>query len=163
MTARTMKQLTGRHVLYTLFGFFGVMLIANGIFVYFALTTFNGLESPTAYQDGVDYNARIQAERRQAALGWKHEILLRAEGVLVVSLKDRSGLAVTGLTIRGTLARPASDRFTRDLVFQEAEPGRYKVELEGIQGGNWIAALSATDASANAIYRLKERLWLKPN
>ena len=37
--------LKGRHVLMSLIGFFGLMLIANGLFVYFALSTFTGSDS----------------------------------------------------------------------------------------------------------------------
>jgi hypothetical protein len=39
---RAVKPIAGRHVLLALIGFFGLMLIANGFFVYFALATFSG-------------------------------------------------------------------------------------------------------------------------
>jgi nitrogen fixation protein FixH len=160
-----MKELTGRHVLMALFGFFGVMLLANGIFLYFAVSTFNGLENPNAYQDGVNYNARIEASRRQAALGWAHEVTLTKDGRLELSMMDRNRAAVSGLKISGTITRPASDLFTRDLEFQEVAPGVYAAPVNDIDSGNWIAALSAADTGSGteAIYRLKERLWLKPN
>jgi nitrogen fixation protein FixH len=163
MTTNTMKQLTGRHVLFGLFGFFGVMLLVNGIFLYFALTTFNGLENPNAYQDGVNYNMRIEAERRQATLGWTHEVSLTQGGRLDVSVKDRSGNAVTGLSVIGTLVRPVSDRFAREIELDEVKPGLYAAEVSNIQSGNWIVALSANDTGSDVTYRLKERLWLKPN
>jgi hypothetical protein len=38
---RAVKPIAGRHVLLALIGFFGLMLIANGFFVYFALATFS--------------------------------------------------------------------------------------------------------------------------
>ena len=163
MSASTMKQLTGRHVLFYLFGFFGVMLFANGVFLYFALTTFNGLENPNAYQDGVNYNVRIEAERRQAALGWAHEVSLTQDGRLDVSVRDRSGNAVTGLSVSGTLVRPVSDRFAREIQLDEVNTGLYRAQVSNIQSGNWIVALSANDTGSDVTYRLKERLWLKPN
>lgn len=165
MTDDGVKKLTGHHVLLALFAFFGAMLLANGLFLYFALSTFNGLENPNAYQDGINYNARIEAERRQAALGWTHEVTLSGDGRLALTMKDRKGNALSGLKISGTIMRPASDRFTRELAFQETAPGVYAAQVDGIGSGNWITALSVADsaAGAEAIYRLKERLWFKPN
>lgn len=165
MTAISMKQLTGRHVLFALLGFFGVMLLANGIFLYFALSTFNGLQNPNAYQEGVNYNARIEAARRQDALGWSHSLTLANSGRVEVMIKDGSGGAVSGLSINGTIARPASDRFTHELAFSEAGLGLYRATVENIEPGNWIVSLQAakTGASEDPVYRLKERLWLKPN
>jgi nitrogen fixation protein FixH len=165
LTGTTMKELTGRHVLMALFGFFGMMLLANGIFLYFAVSTFNGLDNPNAYQDGLNYNARIEASRQQAALGWAHEVTLTPDGRLGLSVKDGSRNAVSGLKISGTIGRPASDRFTRELDFHETAPGVYAAQVSGIESGNWIAALTAaeTGSGAEVIYRMKERLWLKPN
>ena len=55
------EGLEGRHVLMALIAFFGVMLIANGIFVYFAVLTFSGGDTPESYRKGLNYNETIAA------------------------------------------------------------------------------------------------------
>lgn len=165
MTAISVKQLTGRHVLFALFGFFGVMLLANGIFLYAALSTFNGLQNPNAYQEGINYNDRIEAARRQDALGWSHSVTLAKSGRVEIVFKDSSGDPVSGLSVSGTIARPVSDRYTRELAFNEVGLGLYAVNVENIEPGSWIVSLQAAkpETAADPMYRLKERLWLKPN
>ena len=165
MTVTTMKELAGRHVLYALIGFFGVMLLANGIFLYLAVTTFTGLDNPNAYQEGVSYNDRIEAADRQAALGWSHKLTLTKAGRMELSISDKAGDAISGLKISGTIARPATDRFTQELTFKEVGLGLYAAPVSNIDVGNWIITLSATKSASEAdvLYRLMERRWLKPN
>lgn len=165
MTVMPMKELTGRHVLYAMLGFFGVMFLANGIFLYFAISTFTGLDNPHAYQEGVNYNERIQSAHRQAALGWTHKLTLSKDGRLELSINDKAGDGVSGLEISGTIERPVTSRFTHKLELKEVNLGRYTAQLDNIDDGNWIVALSAAKSASEAdiLYRLKERLWLKPN
>jgi nitrogen fixation protein FixH len=159
-----MREIQGRHVLFILIGFFGVMLAVNGIFIYLAVSTFNGLESD-AYQKGIHYNDRIDAGGRQSALGWSHSVALWADGVVRVSVKDRQGAAVSGLAISGEIGRPVADRFTLALSFRETGAGTYIATPASLEPGNWIVSLQATraeSASGASAYQIKERLWLKP-
>ncbi len=55
----TPRPFTGRHLLYWLLGFFGVMMVANAIFIWLALNTFTGVISKTAYQESITYNQRF--------------------------------------------------------------------------------------------------------
>ncbi|HKJ60753.1 MAG TPA: FixH family protein, partial [Hyphomicrobiales bacterium] len=129
------------------------------------LSTFSGLDNPNAYQQGVNYNDRIEAAHRQAALGWAHKVTLTKDGRLELSINDNARDAVSGLKISGTIERPVSDRFTRELVFKETGLGLYTAQVENIDVGTWIVALAAAKSGSDAdvLYRLKERLWLKPN
>ena len=61
--------LAGRHVLMGLIVFFGVMLFANSMLVYYALDTFSGGDRPDPYRAGLNYNETIAAAERQEALG----------------------------------------------------------------------------------------------
>ena len=63
------RVITGRHVLIGLIVFFGVMLVANGIFLYTALTTYSGVVSNEPYRKCLNYNERILAEKHQQSLG----------------------------------------------------------------------------------------------
>jgi len=166
MTATTMKQITGRHVLFYLLGFFGVMLIANGIFIYFALSTFHGLDNPNSYERGLNYNQRIEAAERQASLGWSHEITLGAAETLEVSFSDKAGKPVNGLIVGGEIRRPVGQEAGQPVKFESVGDGMYRASADGIQPGNWIVSLQASrlhSQGLETVYRMKERLWLKPN
>jgi nitrogen fixation protein FixH len=166
MTAPAMKEITGRHVLLALVGFFGVMLLANGIFLYFALSTFDGLSTPHPYQEGLHYNERIAEERRQAALGWSYRLAVTGERRLELTIRDKTGNPVSGLEVRGDIARAVADRVTGPRLLKEGSAGTYVVSVEDLEPGNWIVSLEAASAPSQGPathYRIKQRLWLKPN
>lgn len=159
------QQVTGRHVLFILLGFFGVMIAVNAVFLYFALTTFNGLESPNAYERGLRYNEVLAAEKAQAALGWKHELTLDKDGALRLAVRDAEGSPVTRLAISGEVGRPVHRQNDISLTFEEIEPGIYLARNAAEATGAWIASIEAEKArpgEAPVTYRIKERLWLSP-
>ena len=161
-----MKEITGRHVLFWLLGFFGVMLMANGIFIYFALSTFEGVDNPNAYKQGLQYNQRIEAERRQAALGWTHAVSLKTADRLELSVQGRDGKPVSGLAVNGTVTRPVAADAAQELAFEETGLGVYAANMTALPPGNWIVSLKAIRSrpqGEDMVYRIKERLWLKPN
>jgi nitrogen fixation protein FixH len=164
MIAIPAKPLTGKHVLLICFSFFGVMLAVNAVFLFFALTTFNGGEGGRAYQAGLEYNHTIAAARAQEMLGWSHRIEA-GERWIVATLTDRAGAPVSGLSVTGEIGRPVADTFTRPLAFSEVRAGVHSAEAGMLDAGNWVVSLAAhKGAQANSvIYRAKERLWLKPN
>jgi len=165
MTATAMKQITGRHVLFALIGFFGVILIANGIFIYFALSTYQGLDNPNAYERGVNYNERIEAAEKQAALGWSHQLVAGA-GKLELRIHDKAGKPVTGLIVSGEIRRAVGEEMGLPLKFEGSADGVYRAEAERVEPGNWIVSLEAARLQSDGLeieYRIKERVWLKPS
>jgi nitrogen fixation protein FixH len=160
MTAASVRELRGRHVLFALCGFFGAMLAVNAAFVYFAVSTFNGIESG-AYETGLRYNTRIAAGDRQAALGWSHKVALGSDGSVRVLVADRQGAPVSELVLAGDIGRPVADRFTRTLAFRETGAGLYLAPAADLPPGSWIVSVEATHGG-DAAYQIKERLWLKP-
>jgi nitrogen fixation protein FixH len=159
------KQFTGRHLLIILIGFFGAVLAINGIFAYLAVSTYRGVDSPSAYEDGLHYNQRIEAAHRQAGLGWSHEVRLE-NGRVEVGVVDSKGWPVTGLSVSGQIARPVAEDPSRALVLKETRAGFYAVRVDGLNPGNWILTLEAKKSvpqGQETLYRIKERLWLRPN
>jgi nitrogen fixation protein FixH len=155
------QELKGRHVLMALIAFFGVMLIANGIFVYFAVATFSGGDTSNAYRKGLDYNQTIAADELQTARGWTAEIGYDdALGRLRLSVRDRDGAPVTGLSFEAALSRPATDKEDRAAALSETEHGVYAAELE-LPPGLWIVSLLGADSGiSESAYRLKRRLFV---
>ena len=154
------ERIEGRHVLFALFAFFGVMFIVNGIFLYFAVGTFNGFETRDAYRKGLTYNERIASDTAQAAKGWKP--VLRYEGgeqKLVVEMRDRQGKGIAGLTISGLVRHPVTDKQDRNVLLNEVAPARYAVSLK-LPAGQWIFSGQAS-RTGEAAFRFKHRLWVK--
>ncbi len=162
-TKRKSKELTGRHVLYGLFAFFGVMLIANGFFLYYALGTFNGFETKNAYQRGLTYNTRIAADAAQTARGWKamahHD---GGAGELVLEVRDRSGSDLAGLTISGEVRRPATDREDQSVRFREISPARYVAPAK-LGAGQWVLSVEMREpgSAGEPAFRFKKRVWVE--
>lgn len=154
--------LNGRHVLMALVAFFGVMLVANGIFVYFAVATFSGGDTSNAYRKGLNYNETLAAAERLAARGWQSQIAYddRA-GRLSVSVRDREEAPVTGLSIEAALSRPATAQEDQAVGLIEAEPEVYAAEVK-LAPGLWVISVAPTEASdaSEPVYRLKHRLFV---
>jgi nitrogen fixation protein FixH len=162
MTARTWfaNGIEGRHVLAGLIGFFGVMVLANAVFVYFAVATFSGGDTSKPYQKGLDYNQTIAADARQAERGWRSEIGYDDKtGVLKLSFHDKTGAPVTGLHVSAKLSRPATDREDRRVVLQEASEGVYAGAAD-LAPGLWVISVASRETGRTSAYRLKRRLFV---
>lgn len=163
MSQALVRRIEGRHVLIALLAFFGVMFAANGAFVYFALSTFGGVDTEDAYRKGLDYNATLAEAGAQAARGWQPVLAYdEAAGVMTLKVTDKAGAPVAGLRVQGRLMRPATDSFDRPLDgFEEHAGGIYLGRPKKLEQGSWIADLVLT-APDGIPFRLRERLWLKP-
>lgn len=165
MTGRKVlpARIEGRHVLVALLAFFGVMFVANGIFLYFAVGTFNGFETSDAYRKGLGYNARIASDAVQAARGWRPALRYEPDTRrLVMVVRDQRGDPVSGLKISGRIGRPATDGADRPLTLREIAPATYAAPLE-LAPGQWTVAMRLYEASRSGTpaYRLKQRLWVE--
>lgn len=69
--AENKKPITGWHVLAGFIGFFVLILTANGIMTYFALGTWQGVETEDAYVKGLNYNRQLEQAQIQKNSSWK--------------------------------------------------------------------------------------------
>ncbi len=164
MTARgwLANGIEGRHVLWALIGFFGVMLVANAIFVYFAVLTYSGGDTGKPYQKGLDYNRTIEADARQGGWRWRSELGYDVgAGRLKLSVLDQAAIPVTGLRVNARLSRPATASEDRRVSLQEAPAGDYTATIE-LAPGLWIVSIVSRRAGegAEGVYRLKQRLFV---
>lgn len=152
----------GRHVLVGLITFFGVMLLANGVFVYYALTTFGGGDTSDPYRKGLRYNEVLAQAMRQDQQGWSAQLIFAAAaGRLALTLSDREGHPISGLHFSGTVGRPATDGEDVAVSFSEAETGTYIAELR-LAPGQWVIQLRSEELSRDGgpAYRLKQRIFV---
>ncbi len=151
------RRITGRHVLFGMLAFFGVVFAANGIMMWMAARTFDGLDEPDAYRRGVHYNERLAAARAQRALGWRMELSLAASGVdgldrsLRVNAQRADGRPLDGLAIRVTMRSPVNAREDREvtLAADPTAPGLYGAGIRLPRLGKWQAVVEAEDAAGH--------------
>jgi len=158
-------RLKGKHVLFILLGFFGIVFAVNGVFVYEALHTLPGEDRGATYEAGLRYNAMLAEQRAQENLRWSHKSGFSLASGVSVSIADADGSPVAGLSVEGWLERPASAEPDRKLAFTEASAGRYEAAAGAAEAGAWILAFTAQKprpGSEPAIYRAKERIWIEP-
>jgi nitrogen fixation protein FixH len=151
--------LQGRHVLLWLIGFFGLMLIANGIFLYCALATFSGGDTDP-YRKGLHYNDTLAAAQHQAEQGWNAALSYDAKAErLALGLTDRLAQPVTGLHIEAAVSRPATDKEDRKLPLEEEAPGVYASEIK-LGPGQWVISAATPDEGNTSVptYQLKQRI-----
>ncbi|MGO9544201.1 MAG: FixH family protein [Rhodomicrobium sp.] len=163
-------RLKGKHVLFILLSFFGVVFAVNGYFAFSAIHTLPGEERGATYEAGLRYNTTIAEGRAQRALRWSQNTQFLSNSRLALTFAQADGSPVSGLSIEGWLGRPASNRSDRKLTFAEIAPGRYEAAFEAIARGAWdldFTAKKHRPGADPAIYSVKEqrlwkRIWIGP-
>lgn len=154
--------LRGLHVLLALLAFFGAVIAVNVVFALEAIRTFPGEDVQRSYLQGLHYNDTIAERRAQAMLGWRATATLGAAAhgaSLSVTLSDRSGAPIDGVSISGELERPADARFDRQLVFSPEGGGRYAAQLEELPPGLWRLRAHAQDDGGGSLDFESEMIW----
>jgi nitrogen fixation protein FixH len=151
----------GRHVLMGLIMFFGIMFVANGLLVYYAIGTFSGGDRPDPYRSGLNYNETIAAADEQAALGWRADLAYdEAADRVTVRFLDNDAEPVSGLTLSAQLSRPATNREDHSLQFDEFLEGVY-VAYVTLAPGSWVVSIvTAPEEGGAPAYRVKRRLFV---
>jgi nitrogen fixation protein FixH len=144
---RPARRMTGRHVLFWFVGFFAVVFIANGFFVYFATKSWTGLETEDAYNKGLEYNREIEAAEMQHGLGWAAGLSLvpRGNGLyrLSAEITDAEGAPVFGLEVEATLKRPVQDGMDQSVMLESVGGGAYKEDVALPVPGQWDVVIEA--------------------
>jgi nitrogen fixation protein FixH len=133
-------ELTGKHVLLCLVGFFGVVFAVNAVMVKAATSTFGGIEVSSSYKAGLMFKQDVAAAEQQEALRWQVNGKLArnntGQTVLDVSVRDATGAPVAGLTAQARLAHPAAARLDQVVTLNRTSPGQYRGEAQA-QPGQW--------------------------
>ncbi len=155
--------LTGAKVLVWLLGFFGAMVIANSFLVYFALSTFSGLDSQNSYETGLAFQRGIIKASAQNALGWKVDVAVTpaAGGMTTFSfaVHDKEGQAVDGLKPVITLNHAATSRLDQAVAVTETGNGTYAGATRAI-AGQWYLVI-AFERGGERLFLSRNRLALK--
>jgi len=135
------KPITGRTVLIGMVAFFGVVIAVNLVFVYFALSTWPGLTTQHAFEEGRDYNQTLESAARQEAMGWHSRVGLGAPTpkgrVLTLVMTGPDGKPLTGMKVTAVLSRPVGEGLTVDTAMDEERPGLYGALVRLSALGRW--------------------------
>jgi nitrogen fixation protein FixH len=145
-SARAPGEITGRHVLFAMLAFLGIVIAANVVFIVQATRTFPGEIVKKSYVQGLQYNATLEERRRQEALGWEAQadfVTSAQTSQLEIRLRDRSGAAVESATLQGVLRRPLERARDIPLAFRHVGGGVYLAPVGGLAEGQWELSVRA--------------------
>ena len=157
------RELTGRHVLFCLLGFFGVVFGVNAWLVKAATSTFGGVETTSSYKAGLMFEQDVASAERQDELHWRVEGKLArdnaGDAALEISVRDVSGAPITGLTAHARLAHPADERLDHLIALNRVEAGNFRGQTQA-QSGQWELIVDLYRDGAR-IFRSRSRVTLR--
>jgi nitrogen fixation protein FixH len=157
------REVTGRTVLVCFIAFFGVIAAVNAVMIRFAVSTFAGTETDSAYSAGLAYNSEEAAALSQDALRWKVEGGFArnpsGEAVLTIDVKDSRQAPVSGIEVSARLAHPLNSRLDRRIALSPMPGGGFRGTTDA-EPGQWALTLDITRDDAR-VYRSVSRLVLR--
>jgi nitrogen fixation protein FixH len=136
--AKTPREITVRTVLFSLLGYFGVVIGVNAVMIKAATSTFGGVEVQSSYKAGLRFESELARAHAQEALHWHVDgrLLRKAAGeaALDLTVRDDKGAPVAGLTADARLAHPADERLDHDVRLQPAGTGAFHGDVAAPPG-----------------------------
>ncbi len=117
-------QFTGRHMLFSMLAFFGVIIAVNLVMAVFANTSWTGLVVKNSYVASQKFNGRIAAKEAQESRGWRAEIGLDDKR-LRYRLTDSGGNRLTPDEVSMRISRPTHENADRVLPTRSLEDGSF--------------------------------------
>jgi nitrogen fixation protein FixH len=156
------RRFTGRQFLAILLGAFLVVSAVNGLMIWYAESSWTGLVSDSAYEEGLGFDRVLAESRAEAALGWRGTIAYDAvQGRLTVTLADRAGRPLSGLGLSAEWLRPTREGFDTTVALRELAPGRYGADIRPPLPGQWDVRVTVTDRG-RARFHAQKRLVIGP-
>jgi nitrogen fixation protein FixH len=132
---------------------FGVVLIANGTLLYFAMRQPVGLVIDQPYENGIAYNKMLAAGRDQAKLGWAAQVgitdFTEGRGRISLSFTDPNG-ALNAAVVQLSLSRPLEGD-SLPTISLPIENGHAQATLFGLRPGQWSARMVVRQGTAQAV------------
>lgn len=152
---------------------FAIVLSVNVTMIFFATTTFNGLETADPYEKGVAYNKEIAAADAQAALGWSGDFSVAGvrpsgeegrQAALRFRVQAKDGSPVDGLVVVAELRRPTKAGMDQKVELLPSAPGEYGAVVTVPLAGLWDVRVISTRGAgtpAEQVFRLNSRITLR--
>jgi nitrogen fixation protein FixH len=160
---RKTRELTGKHVLFCLLGFFGVVFAVNAVLVKAATSTFGGVETSSSYKAGLMFEQDVAKAEEQDALHWKIDGKIArdkaGEAVLDLSARDAKGAPLAGITVQARLAHPADERLDHLIALNRTATGLFHGEAQA-EPGQWELIVDLYRGEAR-VFRSRSRVTLR--
>src|SRR6185437_11545116 len=157
------RELTGRHVLFCLLGFFGVVFGVNAWLVKAATSTFGGVETTSSYKAGLMFEQDVASAERQDELHWQVSGKLArknaGEATLDISARDALGAPIAGLTAHARLAHPADERLDHLFALERVGAANFRGSTPA-QSGQWELVVDLYRDGAR-VFRSRSRVTLR--
>jgi len=162
MSLTSARPFTGRRFLVILLTALVLVTSVNGLMIWFALHSWTGLVSDSAYQEGLGFDRVLAESRAETALGWRARIDYDARaGQLSVKLADAKGRALTGLELWAEWRRPTSEGLDRIVNLEERQAGLYEAAIRPPLPGQWDVRVTVSD-HARVRFHAQKRMLVQP-
>ncbi|HEY6023956.1 MAG TPA: FixH family protein [Pseudolabrys sp.] len=161
-TDRKIRELTGKHVLFCLLGFFGIVFAVNAVMVKAATSTFGGVETSSSYKAGLMFEQEVVRAEQQDELHWQVDGKIArnktGEAVLDISARDSKGVPLAGITAQARLAHPADERRDHVIGLDRTSAGLFHGEAQA-QPGQWELIVDIYRGDSR-VFRSRSRVTL---
>jgi nitrogen fixation protein FixH len=162
MSLAATRMLTGRRFLVILLGAFVAVAAINGLMIWYAESSWTGLVSDSAYEQGLGFDRMLAESRAEAALGWQGAIAYDAgAGRLTVTLANQAGEPLTGLRLSAQWLRPTREGFDRTVTLTELALGRYGAAIRLPLPGQWDVRVTVMERG-QVRFHAQKRLVIAP-
>lgn len=156
MTTRS-KEFTGRHMLFLVVGFFGVIFAVNAGMAVVASTSWTGLVVTNSYVASQEFETRRLAHEAQQAAGWTASLDI-VSGTARLSIVDVGGDPVDLGSVSLALNRPVGGHDDQSVQLERQPAGDYAAPVQ-LATGVWDALVIAADTPLGP-FELRRRLRL---
>lgn len=125
-------------------GGIGLTVAVNMAMVWSAVATFPGKAGRDGFELSNRYNAVLDREARQAALGWTVRAQADAKGRPVLTVTDASGQPFATARVEAIASRPLGAEQATALAFTDHGAGRFVADQPLGLSGQWDLAITAS-------------------
>ncbi|MER8822966.1 FixH family protein [Mesorhizobium sp. M0119] len=154
---RRPREFTGRHMLLTILGFFGVVVGVNVTMATLASTSWTGLVVENTYVASQQFNKKAEEGRAQTALGWTSKLTI-AWGEVRYSLSDAAGKPIPLHSVKVLFRHPAYEAEDKSLTLASTTGQEFATQHTP-RDGVWIVEVDA-DAGLAEPYRDVRRIMI---
>ena len=130
--AASARRFNGRHMLFIMVAFFGVVVAVNFYMARLASSTFSGVVVENSYVASQHFNRWLDEAHREDALGWHASATREGDGHVGVTLAN----VPAGAVVSGSAWHPLGRQPDHVLHFTAAPNGRF-VSAEQVPAGRW--------------------------
>jgi nitrogen fixation protein FixH len=125
MRTQRIKPFTGRHMVYIMIAFFGVIIAVNLTMATLASRTFGGKVVENSYVASQKFNDWLAESRAQERLGWTTQVRVDRARRVTVKVATANG-TLAGATVEAIARHPLGRAPERILHFTEDQGGFYR-------------------------------------